>query len=297
MKHWIQAFRLRTLPLALSCILAGHASASLFVEINWLIFTLCISTTIFLQVLSNLANDYGDSENGADHEGREGPSRAVQAGLITKSAMKNAVIICSLLSLVSGVALLYVAIDEIDYTFLGFLILGLASIAAAIKYTMGKNPYGYKAMGDLFVFIFFGLVGGIGTAWLQTKTFEIESLYVSVVIGLYSVAVLNMNNMRDVDSDRIAGKKTIPMLLGDKDKWYHVALILVASIILLFFNFQYVEGYIKWLNVLLILPFVLNLKTVLSFKNRQELDPELKKIALTTFANSVYLFSVLFSQS
>jgi len=293
MKHWIKAFRLRTLPLALSCILAGHATAALFVDIDWNIFALAALTTIFLQVLSNLANDYGDSENGADHEGRKGPSRAVQSGAISKAAMKKAVFISAILSLISGVGLLILAIDEINLAFVGFFLLGLASIVAAIKYTMGKNPYGYKAMGDLFVFLFFGIVGVAGSYWLQTGSFHIASIFLSFGIGFFSVGVLNMNNMRDVESDKIAGKVTIPILIGNKDKVYHSLLIIAGIGCVVTFVELYATNDLLRLAYLLFIPFLLNLKKANSFKERQELDPELKKIALSTFFISIALLLMI----
>jgi len=296
MKNWIKAFRLRTLPLALSCILAGHAAAAMKDNIDWSIFVWSIITTVFLQILSNLANDFGDAEHGADHDLREGPSRTVQAGLISKSAMAKAVLLFAILSLVAGTFLLSSAIASINLNFLLFFLLGIASIAAAIKYTMGKNPYGYKAMGDIFVFVFFGLVGVLGSSWLQTQKLYYTDFYLACAVGFFSVAVLNMNNMRDVESDQKAGKITIPILLGGKDKWYHMLLILLGALnVFLFLDAQQNNWY--FLGLLLLLPFISNVKKVLNYQSRQDLDPELKKIAIGTFINALFwLVSVSIGQ-
>src|SRR5882724_11777896 len=173
MKVWLEAFRLRTLPLSLSCIGMGGFLAATQNKFNGLIFFLCCSTTIFLQILSNLSNDYGDTVNGADHAGRKGPQRAVQSGVISPTQMKTAIFIFIVLCLISGVSLLYISFGAELKSFLIFLGLGLLSIAAAIAYTVGRKPYGYIGLGDLSVLIFFGLVGVMGSQYLFTKEFSL----------------------------------------------------------------------------------------------------------------------------
>ena len=205
-KAWLHAFRLRTLPLSLSCIgMAGFLAAAAG-KFDLVLFLLCCITTIFLQVLSNLANDYGDSIHGADHAERKGPTRAVQSGAISLSQMRNAVILFSLLSLVSGVMLLLLSFGTDWLAIFFFFGLGLLSILAAIGYTVGKKPYGYIGLGDISVLIFFGLVGVMGSFYLFTHQISWLEVLPALSCGLFSIAVLNVNNIRDIDSDRMAGK-------------------------------------------------------------------------------------------
>ncbi|MES2798349.1 MAG: 1,4-dihydroxy-2-naphthoate octaprenyltransferase, partial [Bacteroidota bacterium] len=212
---WIEAARPRTLPLALASILMGSFLAAHEGDFSWKIFVLTALTTVILQVLSNFANDYGDTQNGADLTGRQGPMRAVQSGQITQKQMLQAIVFTSSLALFSGLALLYFALKEADMqSFLMFLGLGILCILAAITYTAGKNPYGYAGFGDISVLIFFGLVGVLGTYFLQTKTFQFNIILPALTSGFFAVAVLNINNLRDIDSDKLATKKTIPVRFG-----------------------------------------------------------------------------------
>lgn len=293
MKVWISAFRLRTLPLALSCILVGTFAAKYQGKINYTILGLAVLTTIFLQVLSNLANDYGDTKNGADHDGREGPSRAVQTGAISLDAMKRALYIFAGLSLVSGVSLIKIALADMEIGYsLFFLVLGLGAIAAAIKYTAGKNPYGYMALGDLFVFIFFGIVGVCGSYYMQTQTFEWILLLPSAAIGFLSTAVMNLNNMRDMKSDQEAGKKTMAILFGQASRFYHLFLLIAGMASM--FTYVYLNAQVEQYVIALAFPiFILNAIKVLKVEELKMLDPELKKVALGTFLLSL-LFSISF---
>jgi 1,4-dihydroxy-2-naphthoate octaprenyltransferase len=213
-KAWISAFRLRTLPLALASIFLGSFIAAAHGAFDWLIFSLCVLTTLFLQILSNLANDYGDSIHGADGEHREGPSRAVQAGLISATQMKKAMTVFGVLSFITGVLLIYTAFQAQWWLALIFLGLGLGAIYAAIRYTAGKNPYGYKGLGDLFVLLFFGLVGVGGSYFLYTQVLDWFILLPATGCGLLAVGVLNVNNIRDIKSDEVSGKRSIPVRIG-----------------------------------------------------------------------------------
>ena len=215
MKKWLLAFRLRTLPLTLASIGMGAFLAAAHRALDIGIFGLCALTTILLQLLSNLANDYGDSIHGADSAERAGPSRAVQSGAITKSAMKKAIIICGLLAFLSGIGLIYMAFDFTlnFWIFLGF---GLVAIAAATTYTVGCKPYGYAGLGDLSVLIFFGFIAVLGSAFLYEKVVYWEYILPALSVGLFSVGVLNVNNIRDMESDLLAGKQSIPVRLGRK---------------------------------------------------------------------------------
>lgn len=299
MNPWIKAFRLRTLPLSFSNILLGTALAFAFDEgecmpngINVPVFVLTLLTTLFLQILSNLANDYGDSKKGADNENRIGPERAVQSGAISLGAMKNAILIFSLLALISGLALLYFSFDgQLNWLFVGFLLLGIGAIAAAIKYTVGKGAYGYSGLGDLFVFIFFGIVGVVGSFYLQTKTISWAIFLPAVTMGCFSVAVLNLNNMRDQVNDKAVGKNTLVVKLGFRNaKLYHGFLFVIAYAA---FPIPFLILDFSLLNLLLLLPVALihalHLWKVYKVCKPVEFDPELKKIALSAF-----LFSLLF---
>jgi 1,4-dihydroxy-2-naphthoate octaprenyltransferase len=289
-KHWLSAMRLRTLPLALSCVLAGTAIALIENNFQWSICLLTVITTFLLQVLSNFSNDLGDFKNGADNAGRIGPQRAVQSGAISAAQMKGAVIATVLLALLSGVSLLYVSLYNTGYAAAAIvmLLLGIGSIGAAIKYTAGKNPYGYKGLGDVFVFLFFGLVGVMGSAFLQTKSVEWWYVLPSISIGLLSTMVLNLNNMRDRVNDQKSGKQTLVVRMGgDNAKLYHVALFIGAfvSALAVCIHFEMKLG-------LMLLPFIilaLHVKTVMATRYEKEYDPELKKVALSTFLVSILL--------
>ncbi|KXX68987.1 1,4-dihydroxy-2-naphthoate polyprenyltransferase [Flammeovirga sp. SJP92] len=291
MKAWIQAFRLRTLPLALSSIILGSLLAYKQLEeyFSYEVVGLCVLTTIFLQILSNLANDYGDSVHGADHEEREGPSRAVQSGAISLGAMKTAMIIFSMLSLASGLYLLYVSLTSWT-EFFYFLGLGVLSIIAAITYTAGKKPYGYAGLGDLSVYIFFGLVGVIGSYYLQVKELDLLLLLPASACGLLAVAVLNVNNIRDIESDIKAGKKSVPVRIGRK--WavlYHWTLLFAAMGLGLLYVSYHFESPLQWLFVLTFPLLRKNGMAVTRLEQPSELDPYLKQMALSSL-----LFSLTF---
>ncbi|MFM9838817.1 MAG: 1,4-dihydroxy-2-naphthoate polyprenyltransferase [Cyclobacteriaceae bacterium] len=288
-KTWLSAFRLRTLPLSLSCIgMAGFLAARVD-KFNGLIFTFCCLTTIFLQVLSNLANDYGDSINGADHAGRKGPQRAVQSGAISLKQMRNAVILFSILSLVSGILLLWFSFGSDWNGILTFFGLGLLSIAAAIGYTVGKRPYGYIGLGDISVLIFFGLVGVMGSYYLFTHEISWKEIFPALSCGLFSIAVLNINNIRDIESDKAAEKFSIPVRIGkDKAAKYHWVLLLGGLLNAIFYSVINYQSPWQFL-FLLAAPLIIKNGISVSSKPSTELDPFLKQMALTTL-----LFVLLF---
>jgi len=206
MKHWIQAARLRTLPLSISGILVGSAYAYYQHKFEWIIFVLALLTTLSFQILSNFANDYGDGIKGTDAN-RIGEKRLVASGEITSAQMKKAIIINGIIAFILAVALIYVAFGQENFVYsLTFLVLGIASIAAAIKYTVGNNAYGYSGFGDVLFFIFFGLVAVIGSNFLYSKSMDIKLFLPAIAIGMLSTAVLNLNNMRDIENDKVAGK-------------------------------------------------------------------------------------------
>ena len=254
-----------------------------------LIFFLCCLTTIFLQVLSNLANDYGDSIHGADHAGRTGPLRAVQSGIISSGQMKKAIALFVILCLVSGVSLLLVSFGPDWSSVLFFFVLGLLSIAAAIAYTAGKKPYGYAGLGDLSVLIFFGCVGVMGSLYLFTKAVKMDDLLPALSCGFFSIAVLNINNIRDIESDRTAGKFSIPVRIGrDNAILYHWFLLgsgWVAGVVYTLINYQTPFQFL----FLIAAPLFIFNGLAVSRKPSSELDPYLKQMALSTL-----LFVILF---
>ncbi|MDT0295452.1 1,4-dihydroxy-2-naphthoate octaprenyltransferase [Mesonia ostreae] len=292
-KTWVSAARLRTLPLSIAGILVGTALARLEGHFSLSIFILALLTTLGLQVLSNFANDYGDGVKGTDNEDRIGPMRAIQSGIISHQEMKVGMILVSAFSLVMALLLIYTAFgsDKFLYSILFFL-LGLASIAAAIKYTVGKSAYGYRGLGDVFVFIFFGLVGVLGSHFLYVHYFHFINLLPAVSIGLLSTAVLNLNNMRDQESDTKAQKNTLVVYMGAaKAKKYHYVLIILAFLGLVLF-ILHSKNYLLAVSLLGFIPLFIHLKTIAKNTSPVLLDPELKKVALSTFAIAL-LFLVL----
>jgi 1,4-dihydroxy-2-naphthoate octaprenyltransferase len=285
-KHYIQAARLRTLPLSVSGIIVGTGIAASESKFNILVFVLAIFTTIGFQVLSNFANDYGDGIKGTDDE-RVGEQRLIAAGLITPKQMKNAMVITALITLFLALILIYVAFGSENFVkSLVFFLLGIASIIAAIKYTVGKSAYGYSGLGDVFVFLFFGLLSVLGSYYLYTHELtKLSMLIPAAAFGLLSTAVLNLNNMRDQIQDRKANKNTLVVKLGSqKSKIYHFILIIGAFVFLIIYrNIQTTTSYKYWLFLMAFIPLFINLKVVAQNIIFKELDKELKKVALSTF--------------
>jgi 1,4-dihydroxy-2-naphthoate octaprenyltransferase len=283
MKHWLIAFRLRTLPLAFSCIGMGGILASVNGVFDLKIFLLCLLTTIALQILSNLANDYGDTIHGADSEDRVGPRRTVQDGHISLAQMKVAIITSAVISLALGLYLVFSS--GLSFAFIAlFITLGIGCIIAAVLYTNGRIPYGYMGLGDISVFIFFGLIGVLGTYYLQAKSLSWDVVLPAISCGLLTVAVLNVNNIRDINSDRLAGKLSIPVRLGrQKAGFYHLMLLVIAFVCASVYVYSHEVG-LQQLALLLVLPLLfINAKAIL-MKPQDQLDPYLKQMALTNVA-------------
>lgn len=279
---WLHAIRLRTLPLALASIFMASFIAAYHGVFRWEVLLLAALTTTLLQILSNLANDYGDSVHGADSIERQGPMRAVQSGVISKEEMKKAMVLFGVLSFLSGIALIYVAVADI-LIFLSFIALGIIAIVAAITYTSGSNPYGYAGLGDLSVFLFFGLVGVLGTYFLHSLQFSSALLFPAMSLGFFSAAVLNINNIRDIASDTKAGKRSIPVRIGRsaavKYNWF---LILAGNLSLLVFVLnQQIWGGLLALSVA---PVMIRIAQGVADpqKTVKQLDPYLKKMAIST---------------
>ncbi|MCG2612494.1 1,4-dihydroxy-2-naphthoate polyprenyltransferase [Flavobacterium sp. SM15] len=293
MKEWIKAARLRTLPLSVSGIIVGSSYAYFKGHENWKIVVLALLTTLFFQILSNFANDYGDGVKGTDNENRVGPKRAIQSGAISVKQMKKGIILTSLLSLLSAMALIYIAFGKKDFGYsVLFLLLGIASIVAAIKYTVGKGAYGYSGFGDVFVFIFFGLVSVLGSNFLFTKHFEWLLILPAISIGMLSVAVLNLNNMRDIENDKNSGKNTLVVKMGlETAKHYHNVLVFMPMACMITFSVLTRTSPIPILLVSFIL--IRHLKVVNKAQTYKDFDPELKKVALGTFFLSLLFFLFL----
>ena len=300
MTDWIKAARLRTLPLSISGIILGSFIArwriiEQGVTWDWQIFAMALVVTLLYQILSNFANDYGDGIKGTDKlRVNEAEQRAVASGRITANEMRNAVILFSILSLLATVALLYMAFFKYSlmnefYTFVG---LGVACVLAAIGYTIGKKPYGYLGLGDIMVFIFFGLVSVCGSYFLFTKHFAWDILLPATAIGLLSAAVLNLNNMRDIESDALTGKKTLALRLGFKKAMvYEIILLQLPLLLMLVFmmmNGLHTDGkYYAFIFFILMLPMTALRRKIMQVNEPKELDPFLKQVGIITLTMAV----------
>lgn len=299
LKNWLQAFRLKTLPLAFAAITMGAFVANVENSLRWEVYGLALLTATLLQILSNLANDYGDFKKGTDNENRVGPTRALQSGAITEKAMLNAVILLSILSLIAGIFLLYIGLQDFsDWRTLTMLGIGLASIAAAIKYTVGKSAYGYSGLGDVFVFIFFGLVSVLGSYFLMTGNLTYKPVLPAISVGLLAVGVLNINNIRDIKNDKASNKITLAVKLGrNKAKTYQMVITLVAFLTLS----SYISGNIEpiWFYLLatvLWAPVLLSYYRIVKNNEgeEQKLNKELKAYSLGTALLVFGLFGTSF---
>ncbi|MFC6268590.1 1,4-dihydroxy-2-naphthoate octaprenyltransferase [Frigoriflavimonas asaccharolytica] len=301
MIHWIKAARLRTLPLSISGIIIGSFIAKWRMEEtyqlwDWQIFALALLVTLLYQVLSNFANDYGDGVKGTDQfRDPLAEKRAVASGKISEKQMKSAVILLSILSLAATFLLLYKAFfPEFMEQFYIFIGLGIASILAAIGYTIGKKPYGYLGLGDMMVFIFFGLVSVCGSYFLFTKTWSWDILLPATAVGMMSMAVLNLNNMRDIESDAKSGKKTLALRLGFKYAMiYEIVLLQIPLLLILTFlminNFQTQGKYYAFIVMILIFPIMAVRRKIMEVKEPRNLDPFLKQVGLLTLVMAILL--------
>lgn len=259
------------------------------------LFVLALLTTVGFQVTSNFANDYGDGVKGTDNEDRIGPARAIQSGSITRESLKKGIIISIIISMLIALALIYLAFGPENFVYiLLFFLLGLLSIWAAIKYTVGANAYGYRGMGDLFVFLFFGLLGVLGSMFLYTQSLNWNAILPAVAIGFLCVAVLNLNNLRDAISDKKHGKITMVVKMGfENGKRYHYLLILMALSCFSLFIWRENLGLKASVFMLAFIPLLIHLRKVMLTQNPRELDSELKKVALSTFLLAIlFLISV-----
>lgn len=288
---WISIMRLRTLPLSISGIVLGSFFAYYNGFFQWRICLLAILTTLSFQILSNLANDYGDGVKGTDNTDRIGPERGIQSGKISKKDLFNGIVWNVVISILLSAYLIFTAfgLENLSLSIV-FLFLGIISVIAAMLYTMGEKAYGYNGLGDLFVFIFFGLLSVIGSYVLYEKNLNSITYLPACVIGLLSVAVLNLNNMRDRLSDKKSNKITLVVRLGDKKaKVYHNLLVFSAMILSLCFGIVFYDSLINFMYVITFIPLLLHVKRINTNQNPALLDPELKKLAFTTFLLAVLM--------
>ena len=291
---WLNAARLRTLPLSISGVLIGTALANFYGHSNVLIFILALLTTVGFQVTSNFANDYGDGVKGTDNESRIGPARALQSGLLSRKALKRGIFISVFIDTLLVIILIITAFGLRNLFFsMMFLVLGAASIWASLKYTIGDSAYGYRGLGDVFVFLFFGLVAVLGTMFLYTKFLTGMAFLPATAIGLLSVGVLNLNNLRDFASDKKAKKNTLVVYLGfAKGKVYQYALLITAFLCVAFFSYSNFEGWQGYLPLIAFAPIFWHLRILYLTNTPESIDPELKKLALSSFFLAVLMYVI-----
>jgi 1,4-dihydroxy-2-naphthoate octaprenyltransferase len=299
LKAWINAFRLRTLPLSISGILVGLALANINGDWDDLLFWGAIGTTLLFQITSNLANDLGDTLKGTDTEKRIGPMRSVQSGLISKKTMTSAILLFIVLCCCSSIFLIYHCSKTLTASaILIYGVLALLCIIAAITYTIGKKAYGYHGLGDLMVFIFFGAVSVVGSFGLFGNPINRETILACISIGTWSVGVLNLNNMRDQENDKQSNKNTLAVKFGyDGAKNYHVGLIIIGIIswtILICSLYLKERSAVYFISLLPLLFFIKHLLKIKKIVNPKDFDPELKVLALTTFFAAILLFITSF---
>jgi len=291
---WLQAARLRTLPLSISGILVGGAMALREGLFRWDVFCLALLATLGFQILSNYANDYGDGVKGTDNEDRVGPKRTIQAGLLTPSQLKNGMWVTTGITVLVVIALIYISFGrEQPILSTVYFLLGIAAIVAAIKYTVGKSAYGYRGLGDVFVFLFFGFVSVLGSYFLLTTHWPSHHFLGAICIGCLATLVLHLNNMRDRESDAKVGKNTLAVHLGKTGAVrYHNALLGVGILSWLGYLWLGNSHPIYYASGMAFLPLVCHFIKVQKVKDHKLLDPQLKVVALSTFVLSLLYFII-----
>ncbi|MCL2658704.1 MAG: 1,4-dihydroxy-2-naphthoate polyprenyltransferase [Betaproteobacteria bacterium] len=287
---WLRSLRPGTLPLAAISIIQGSALAAHKQAFIPRIALFALLTATLLQILSNLANDYGDAIRGSDNTKRIGPWRGMQTGAITAAQMRRALWLCGVACVISGSLLIAFSCSG-PGNILGFVLLGLLAITAALGYTLGRHAYGYFGLGDLSVLIFFGWVGVVGSYYLQTGHFDAKILLPATASGLFATAVLNINNLRDIESDALAGKRTLAVRLGPvRARRYHAVLLFAATLCLVLFSAAYLIGWSRWLFLLALPPLYFQARKILSEHSTQAMQPMLPKTV-----QAVILLQLLFA--
>ena len=280
LKLWIEGARLRTLPLAVAPVAIGAGAADSVQAFDAVLSLLALAVALFLQVGVNFANDYSDGIRGTD-DNRVGPLRLTGSKSVKPEAVKLAAFAFFMLAAVAGLAVVLIT------GFYWLIAVGLAAIIAAWFYTGGKSPYGYSGLGELAVFVFFGLVATIGTTFIQVGFIEFNAVLGGIASGLFASAVLMVNNIRDIDTDAVASKKTLAVRLGKKPAIaMFLAMIWLPFLILLFFSLLYPATILGFAALLLVVPATV---IVMTAKTPKELILVLK---LTSFAALAYALSL-----
>lgn len=291
LKPWLSAFRLRTLPLSISGIVVGSCFAVYNGSFDILVFILALLLTVALQILSNLANDYGDGVKGTDNHTRVGPARAIQSGQITPKQMLDGLKKNVLMVILLTMMLIMKAFGQSYFLYtIFFFALGGFSVYAAMKYTMGESAYGYRGLGDIFVFIFFGIVSVVGSYFLYTKSLDHIVVLPALAVGLLSVGVLNLNNMRDIESDELSNKITLAVKMGKKkSRIYHLILVATAMVIGIVFSILYYTSLWNFIFLISYIPLIVHIKKIINATAASDYDAQLKVLSLSTFLFSLLL--------
>jgi 1,4-dihydroxy-2-naphthoate octaprenyltransferase len=294
---WLESLRPKTLPLAFAAIVVGTALAWWQGHFNPLVAILALVTAGLLQILSNLANDYGDAVKGSDKPDRIGPLRGMQKGVITQEQMKRALMVTVGLICLSGIALLMASYQTME-DFIGFMVLGGVSIIAAITYTVGTRPYGYIGLGDISVLIFFGWLSVMGSWYLQAHTLEAVTFLPATACGLLATAVLNINNLRDIDSDRENGKNTLAVRLGPVNaRRYHTALLMGALLCLALFNLMALHNPWGWLFILAAPLLIKQARFVYTHRSPADMPPMLERtVKGALLTNLLFVVGIVMSR-
>lgn len=289
-KMWFETARPKTLPLAIASIVTGSALAYYYHQFNGTIALLALITATLLQIVSNFANDYGDHIKGSDTEERIGPLRGIQQGAITFSQLRVGLILVTLASMISGAALIAVACQTWNDV-LAFIVLGILAIIASITYTVGKKPYGYMGLGDVSVFIFFGLLGVCGTFYLQSHLLNWAMVLPAMMSGLLAVAVLNINNLRDIEQDKKSGKNTLIVRIGAvAGRYYHISLLILATLFALLFALYHFQHWYSFIFILVLPLLAKHAVFVMNHRDALQLRPMLAQMAKLAL-----LFNIIFS--
>ena len=288
-RYYIRAMRLRTLPLSLAGVALGIFLAAADYHVRWEVVLFTVLTTLSLQMLSNVSNELGDALRGTDREDRQGPSYSLSSGLLSKRDFKFMIWMYALLSAGFGLALIWFSFGTLlSLEAILLMILGATAISGAMRYTLGSNPYGYRGLGDIYVFIFFGIVAVLGSYFVAAH--EIRTWYLllpATSMGLFSVAVLNVNNIRDMETDA-ATRRTIPVRIGEKwAKVYQTALIAGGWICMFLYAHSRMFSIWHYLFVLTLPLFAVHVARVWKGHGKT-LDPMLPLLVMSTF-----LFAVL----
>ena len=287
-KAFIEALRLRTLPLSLSGVLLGSLLAIGDGSTNWAVMGWALLTTASLQILSNLANEIGDYDRGTDNAQRLGPRRGLQSGLLSRREMVHIMLCVGILAATAGILLIQAAFTNLfSHNAILLLLAGAASLVAAVKYTFGRGAYGYHGLGDLFVYIFFGIVSVCGSYFAMTGHLPAILLLPASTIGFLSVGVLNINNLRDADNDAACRKRTLVVLLGTTfSRHYHASLLLMATLCLVAYNLLTAASWSAYLFLLLLPWGWHHLHNVLHHEGRA-LDSQLRTLSLLTLLTTL----------